>query len=641
MLRGLIILALAATASSALAEPRLASPFSDHAVLQRGRPIPVWGTADPGERVTVALGEASRTATADRRGAWRVELPAQAAGGAFDLTVTSDSGRSAATDILVGDVWLCSGQSNMEMTVAQSLSGYNESQGAEDPRLRILTVPHLIASGPQGDFAGPVAWQPVSPASVGGFSAACYYMARELRRSQDVPIGAIASSWGGTPIRTWMDDRAAAATLADDYRQLELFRHDPAAANRAFGDRWSAWWREVSGDAEGSEPWNASERLQWTPVPQMSLWEEWGNPRFAEFNGMMWMRKRFTLTPEEAAAGGTLSLGVIDDNDETFVNGTAVGGTYSWEASRDYPVGPGVLRAGENEILVNVLDAWGGGGLAGPAERIRLTLADGTAKPLGDGWEYSVVTPTPGTPPAAPWIAPMGLTALYHAMIAPLRDYGLTGAAWYQGETDVELPGSYADRLAAMMAGWRRQFGQPELPFLIVSLANFGEPATRPVESGWAALRDQQRLAAARDPHVDLVVAMDLGERLDIHPANKTELGRRLARAARHLAYGSDRGAGPEIASARRTAEGIRLEFTGVAGSLRTWSGPRALAFELCAETQESCRFADAVASGTSVLLADDGRPATRIRYAWAEAPVTNLYDEDSVPVGPFEVPIE
>jgi sialate O-acetylesterase len=639
-LRWLAIAAVGAVATAAAAEPRLAAPFGDHAVLQRGRPIAIWGSAEPGERVTVTLGEAGRAVTADRSGAWRVELPAMPAGGPHVLAATSPAGRAQASDVLVGDIWLCSGQSNMEMNVAQSLNGYNESAAANDPQLRFLTVPHLTADVPQADFAAPVAWRPAVGGNVGAFSAACYYMARELRRTERVPIGAIASSWGGTPIRAWLDDRGAAAAMPEEHRQLELYRRDPAAANAAFGEHWTAWWREVSDDAPGAEPWNASDRLDWTPVPAIGVWEEWGDPRFADYNGMMWMRTRFDLTAEQAAGAATLSLGVIDEFDETFVNGTPVGGIYSWEASRDYRLAPGVLRAGANEVLVNVLDGWGRGGMAGPADRLRLTLVDGTVIPLGEGWEYHVVDPSPGVPPTTPWSAPMGLTPLYNAMIAPLRDYGLTGVAWYQGESDVELSGSYADRLGAMMAGWRRQFGRPDLPFLIISLANFGEPQREPAASGWAALREQQRQAAERDQRAALVVAMDLGERLDIHPANKTELGRRLARAARHLAYGADLGPGPAIVRARRTADGILLEFDGVAGALHTWSGSRALAFELCGETQESCRFADATASGTNVRLADDGRPVTRVRYGWGEAPVVNLYDEDAVPPGPFEVPV-
>jgi sialate O-acetylesterase len=225
-------------------------------------------------------------------------------------------------------------------------------------------------------------------------------------------------------------------------------------------------------------------------------------------------------------------------------------------------------------------------------------------------------------------------------MIAPLGLYGLRGAAWYQGESDVGVPG-YANRLAGMMRGWRQQFGAPKLPFLIVSLANYGAFATAPRASGWAELREEQRIAAERDPNAALVVAMDLGERLDIHPPNKQEVGHRLARAARALTYGGKEPAsGPEIVRARRTPQGIVLDFAGVTGRLVTWSSPRATAFELCGQTQESCRFADAVAEGTSVRLADDGRPATRVRYAWADTPVTNLYDEAPLPVGPFEVAI-
>jgi sialate O-acetylesterase len=465
-------------------------------------------------------------------------------------------------------------------------------------------------------------------------------MVRELRRSQRVPIGAIAASWGGTPIRAWLDQRAAAATGGEAYVLFDLYRRDPAAANRAFGERWAEWWRGVSGDAPGAEPWHDSRRLRWSRVPRMAYWETWGDPAFAEFNGMVWMRKRFTLTPQEAAQGATLSLTVVDELDQTFVNGVAVGGRYSWEAPRDYAVPPGLLHAGENEVLVNVFDGSGAGGLQGPAERVRLTLVDGSVKPLGEGWEYSIVPGQPGSPPRTPWDEAMGLTAIYNGMIAPLRDFGFTGAAWYQGESDVGEPGSYADRLNAMTAAWRRQLGAPRLPFLIVSLANFGPHATAPVASGWAALREQQRLAVERDPNAALVIAMDLGERLDIHPANKSELGRRLARAARALAYRSDDPVGPEVAGARREGDAVVVQFRGVTGALRTWSGTRALAFELCGETQESCRFADAVAAGSAMRIAGDGRPATRVRYAWADSPVTNLYDEVPLPVGPFEVPI-
>ena len=641
-MRRVAFLVLLGTCSTAEAAPQLNNLFSDHAVLQRNRPISVWGTAAPGEKVRVSVSDQAKDVVADRKGDWRVELPPMRAGGPFVLSAASAAGRSEASDILIGDVWLCSGQSNMELPVSRSLDSWNQTQSADDSELRIVTVPHLSAPTANATIKAPIKWQAVTPQTIGDFSAACYFMVRDLRRSQKVPIGAINASWGGTPIRSWLDEQGAASTGGEDYTQLQLYRGDPAAANKGFGEKWAEWWRSRTGDKPGQEPWNASQRLKWSPVPRIGYWEQWGDPKFADFNGMVWMLKRFTLTPAEAAKGATISLSVIDEIDETFVNGTAVGGRYTWEESRNYRIPSGVLRAGENEVLVNVLDGSGAGGMSGPAEEVKLTLSDGTVKPLGQDWQYSVVTkPVGGGGPLSPWDSAMGLTQIYNGMIAPLRDYGLTGAAWYQGEADVGRAGSYADRLTAMMSGWRTQFRQPRLPFLIVSLANFGPSSSKPIASGWAELREQQRLGVQRDPNAALVVAMDLGERLDVHPANKIELGRRLARAADVVAYGATNSPAPQVAGVQRTPNGIEVDFKGVTGSLQTWSGTRALAFELCGTTQVSCRFADAFAVGTRVRLVDDGKPVTRVRYAWADTPVTNLYDEAQLPPGPFEVPVQ
>ena len=640
-MRRLALMLLLGTCSTAEAAPQLNGLFSDHAVLQRKRPISIWGTAAPREKVRVSLAHSSIDVIADSNGDWRVELPAMPAGGPFVLSATSPAGRSTASDILIGDVWLCSGQSNMELPVSRALDSWNQTQSADDPQFRILTVPHLSGPASKTVIEAPIKWQAITPQTVGDFSAACYFMVRDLRRSHKVPMGAINASWGGTPIRAWLDESGAAATGGEEYAQLQLFRRDPAAANKSFGEKWAEWWRTKTGDKAGQEPWNASDRLKWSPVPRIGYWEQWGDPKFADFNGMVWMRKRFTLTSAEAAKAATISLSVIDELDETFVNGTAVGGRYTWEAPREYYIPPGVLHAGENEVLVNAFDGSGAGGMSGPAENVKLTLSDGTVKPLEDGWQYSVVTQQVGSGPLSPWDSAMGLTQIYNGMIAPLRDYGLTGVAWYQGEADVGRPGSYADRLAAMMRGWRAQFRQAKLPFLVVSLANFGPSSSKPIASGWAELREQQRLGVQRDANAALVIAMDLGERLDVHPANKIELGRRLARAADVLAYGASGPIGPEVAGAHRTPTGIEVEFRGVTGSLETWSGNRALAFELCGATQDSCRFADAVAARNSVRLADDGKPATRVRYGWADTPVTNLYDEAQLPPGPFEVPVQ
>ena len=636
---GWLLLAVAAPAAAA---PSFNPVFSDHVVLQRGKPIAVWGMADPGERVTVTLGEASARARAGRDGAWTVQLPKMSAGGPYVLTATGRGGAAVkAQDVLVGDVWLCSGQSNMEWPISRDLNGETEVQNARDDQVRVLTVPQRTALDPERRLPEGATWQVLTPESASDFSAACWFMVRGLKASEKVPMGMIDSSWGGTRIRPWMPLAAAQQASPEDAGLLTLYRRDPVAASRAFGEQWGRWWRERTGEREGAEPWRDSERLKWRPFPKIGYWESWGDPAFEAFNGYVWARKTVRLTAEEAARGATLSLGVIDDLDATWVNGVPVGSGYGWSLEREYSLPPGVLKAGENEILVNIGDSWGYGGFQGPAEQLRLTFPGGAVKPLGEGWEYTVVEGDLGSPPRAPWDSHAGVSVIYNAMVAPLGPFGLRGAAWYQGESDVGVPG-YDARLAAMMAGWRSQFRDPKLPFLIVSLANFGAPQVEPRASGWAELRNEQRLAAARDPNAALVVAMDLGERGDIHPPNKQEVGLRLARGAAALAYGAKEPAsGPEIARATRVADRVELHFTGVTGRLRTWSGTRALAFELCAQTQESCRYADAVVDGSLVRIASDGLPATRVRYAWGDAPVTNLYDEAPLPVGPFEVGIE
>jgi len=635
--RSALAAALAFSAPAAAA-PSLHPLFSDHAVLQRERPIPVWGKADPGEAVTVTLGASSARATAGRDGAWRVDLPAMPAGGPYRLEAIGKAGaRSAAADVLVGDVWLCSGQSNMELQVSRALNAEGEISSAKDGALRLLTVPQKTAADPATAFGGPVAWAAASPESVRGFSAACYFMARDLRASQGVPIGAIAASWGGTAIRSWMDEAGSRAVGGEDVDLLALYRRDPAAANRRFGERWQAWWRARS----AAEPWRDPAVLTWKPMPKIGYWETWDDPAFAAFNGMVWATTTVTLTPAEAALGATLSLGVIDELDETWVNGVPIGNTFSWDSPRDYKVPEGLLHAGENRILVNLFDGYGNGGFQGPADKLRLTFADGSSRPLGEGWRYSVAPSGPGEPPRPPWDAAAGLSLIHNGMIAPLAPFGLKGVAWYQGEADAGAPAGYAEKLAAMMAGWRREFEAADLPFLIVSLANFGSPSSAPGESGWAEIREAQRRAVEGDRRSGLVVAMDLGERLDIHPANKQEVGRRLARAARAAAYHGRDPAGPRALRARLGGGAdVVVEFGGVTGALRTWSGAKALGFELCGPHAGSCRFVDAVAEGLTVRLAGDGRPATRVRYAWADAPVVNLYDEAPLPPGPFELAI-
>lgn len=631
--RSLLILS-ALLASSATAAPTIDPQFGSHAVIQRGRPILLSGQAAPNEHVAISFAGEQQTATADSSGRWRAAFPAHAAGGPFSIQL---NGATAAEDVDVGDVWLCSGQSNMEYPLRRALNGDAEVQGANDPELRLMKVGQQLASTPQRAFAKPPAWQPATPDSAKDFSAACYFLVRELRGSEKVPVGAIDDSWGGTPIRAWMDEPAVASSGGADVAHIvDLYRSNPTAAVRQFGDQWGAWWRKQTGDKPGQEPWNASSRLSWKPVPSLTYWDNWG-PEWKAWIGSAWVRKQVTLSAAEAAQPATLSLSAIDDLDQTFVNGIAVGGENDPANPRSYPVPKGVLKPGTNEIMVFARNVWGQGGLVGPADKFALTFADGHSRPLGTGWEYSRIADSVGQPPVAPWGGSSGVSTIYNAMVAPLGPLQVKGVAWYQGESDVGQPG-YDARLAALMRNWRAQFGNPRLPFLIVGLAGWGKPVSHPVESGWAALINEQRLAVERDPRAALASAIDLGEANDIHPANKQEVGRRLALAAHALVYRDGGTVGPLPVSAVRTGNSVVVTFTK---PLQTLSGGEANAFELCGPSAGTCRYADAQVRGSSVVIASDGQPATRVRYAWSDYPIVNLYDADLLPAPVFEMGVQ
>ncbi|MDM7955212.1 sialate O-acetylesterase [Blastomonas sp.] len=625
------------------AQPVLDPLFGDGAVLQREQPIDIRGRASPGETVSATLGEATESATADRDGRFELAFAAMAAGGPYRLTVTAASGTASADDLLIGDVFLCSGQSNMELAVARAQDAGNQIAASNDPLLRLFTIERATALQPLRDLDKVSGWLRSSPDSAPGFSAACFYMAQDLRRSADVPIGAIHSSWGGSRISAWMGDDALKASGQRGAADLRaLYARDSSAASVEAGYIWQDWWRKASSDAPGREPWQPDAALDWQPVPRIGYWEDWGVAELAAFNGMVWFRREVFLTSAQARQAATLAIGPVDDADQTWLNGKPVGSGGNPGKPRVYALAGGALRAGRNVITVNANDSYGKGGMPGPASIMQLALADGTVIPIGDGWEYAVEARTLPRPPRAPWEDTAGAGTIYNAMIAPLGRIGLKGVAWYQGESDVELPG-YADRMAAMMAGWRQQFGVAELPFAIVQLANYGAHATSPTESGWAALREEQRQAVIADNRrAALALAIDLGDPVDIHPGQKREVGRRLARAMRAIAYGAgDPPSGPAIAAAERTTNGgALLTFNDVTGKLASRSSGIAIGFELCGPQPGSCRFAPGRVSGATVTLPGDGQPVARVRYAWADSPAINLFDAAGLPAGPFEIPL-
>ena len=616
--------------------------FGSNAVIQRDEPITITGSASAGNLVTVSMGDVERSAKAGKDGRFAATFPPVTAGQPFDIEARSPSGRVVSHDVLAGDVYLCSGQSNMELEVRHAQDAMGQIRNSADPALRLMTIPRAVADQPRQAFAQAPIWKTAGPDSVPDFSAACYYMARELRKSAGVPIGAIASSWGGSQISPWMGERAQAAVGNSAQSDLlALHARNATEGERAASAQWESWWRKATGDRAGAEPWQPGAKMDWADAPAISAWEDWGIPRLASYNGMVWFRRDFTLSAAQAKGEAALSLGTLDDVGRAWINGQPVGmGARAWQPTT-LSVPPGILKAGRNMLIVHVVDNYDKGGLLGPADDMALRPAQGDAVPLGDGWRYAVARTSPPGAPRVPWSDVTGTSTLYNGMIAPLGGIKLKGVAWYQGESDTDIPG-YAGRLAAMIADWRQQFGQPDLGFAIVQLAGYGKPATRPGESGWAQLRDAQRTAVAADAHAGLATAVDLGDPFDIHPGEKQELGRRLARVMRALAYDAPIAkSGPQAAGAIRSGDGaVIVRFTGVEGGLHLRSGVQALGFEMCGSGDDTCRYVQAQVPGDHVILTGDGKPVERVRYAWADYPVMNLYDGTPLPIGPFEVPI-
>ena len=630
------------------ADPLLYPLFQDHAVLQRDRPINVWGHAAPSADVTVSVAGETATAHADASGHWKASLPPLSAGGPYALTAHSSAGESQTlNDILVGDVFLCSGQSNMELHVYEAAQSYLEISGAANDRIRLLTVERFSSASPKDSFGAPVHWAAVTPASVRDFSAVCYFFGRELQKSVNVPIGLIHSSWGGSLIESWIDAPLARQLGGYDepLRVLGHYVTSPAAAEADWRQRMELWWQAHDPATSAAVPWSAPEfdDSAWPTMTLTGWWESWGVKDLAEFDGIVWFRTTVNLTKAQAEGDATLSLGPVDDIDTTWINGHHIGGLEGWDLPRVYTVPAGTLHEGANVIAVGVLDTGAGGGMYGPAAKKTLKLANGTMIPLSTPWRYRISAPLKqtGSAPHAPWRNESGLTTLYNGMIAPVAPYGLRGVVWYQGEANTENPKEYARLLPGMMAEWRSAFGAAELPFLIVQLPGFGPPSNVPEESGWAQLREVQRKVVANDPRAGLAVTVDLGDRNNVHPTNKQDVGVRLSLAARRLIYGEiviD--SGPTPVAATRENGKIAVTFDHAA-KLMTYSADRIIGFELC-DAQKHCSFADAVVDGNRAILDAARVPAAAfVRFCWGDSPVCNLYNAENLPAVPFEMAVK
>ena len=633
-------LLLAHGAPARAAEPLLHSMFRDHAVLQSGQPIPVYGRTAPGAVVTVGLGSATVRATADGEGQWQARLPPMSAGGPYDLEARgADGTEDVAHDVLIGDVFLCGGQSNMQLPVKATRDAAGEIRAATDSQIRFMTVATHASDTPLSDFADPVAWTVETPQTIGETSATCFYFARELKKTLNVPIGLVVAPWGGTRERNWISEpglrRAGLQTAELD--MLDLHRTDPQAADRRWDATWEAWWRQ---DKAAGEPWRPDYPVTgWKNAPQgLGPWALWEGTSQDGFVGQMWMRTDVRLTPAQAAQPATLELGGVSEEDETWINGRGVGGT-SGDPHGRHVVPAGALRAGDNVVVTNIFCSWRYCGLNGPPEGRALRLADGSSVRLDQPWRYAEV-PVERIAPQLPWGPTHGASQDYNGMIAPIGPYGFKAVIWYQGESDIHFTSEYQAQLGALVADWRARFGT-DLPFLIVELPNFGVRPTAPMASAFADIREAQRRVASSTPDAGYIVTIDIGEAGNIHPIDKQSVGRRLALAARRVVYHQPGAAwGPAPGEPYRQGGRVIVPFTNLTGNLAAYSGsPNA--FELCGRTQASCRFVNARISDGRVVIADAVRGDVRVRYCWGDSPTCTLTDASGLPATPFEAPIK
>ena len=599
------VLALAtifAGTPTTFAEIRMPSVFSDHMVLQRDRPIAVWGTAGAGNRVTVSLGtvddrlpghSTAMVLTADEDGRWSgLMSPISDTSRTWRLEAREHGGPDGeggeissmvVEDVLVGEVWLCGGQSNMEWILDWIGTTPRQKSTMDRPEMRLIKAPHVLATTPQDDIEA--AWQVCEPETVGGWTAVGYYFGAMLQDELDVPVGLISSNWGGTRIEPWIEraDLAAHPRFAERVARLQegidahhamdekTRRRIAEEADRAFALEAKDYWRKVLADDPGMEHGWMRVGLDdsgWRTMDLPGNWED-REPSLKDYDGTVWFRRSVTLPAEWAGKDLVLELGRIDDSDRTWFEGTLVGSTTNrHDGERAYTVPGRLVDAGSAEVTVCVLDPQGGGGFSGGTMEVRPADGTGPSVVLEGPWRWhggratGDTGPRRSAAPVNPGMNPRSAGTLHDAMIAPFVPYALRGAIWYQGESNSGEPDEYRDLMPMLIESWREDFGQ-HLAFGIVQLAAFKAVSDDPVEGGWAFLRDAQLETARTVPNTGLVITTDVGDATDIHPRNKRAVGERLGGWALHDVYGIGDAiaSSPILRESRIDGDGMVLSF--------------------------------------------------------------------------------
>ncbi|MEH0153780.1 sialate O-acetylesterase [Limibacter armeniacum] len=625
---------LAAITTIGFGQVTLPKVFSDHMVLQRNTDIPVWGNAAPKTEISIQFAERRTSTITDAEGKWMVKLPRMQAGGPYKLEVFEGKKPFPVVqfeDILIGDVWVASGQSNMEWQVQQAMNAETEIKNAHFPSIRLFNVAHDKQLTPQEDIAGGT-WAVCDTSSVKEASAVAYFFARQLNTEMNVPIGILQSTWGGTPVEAWTSREMS---LSSPITREHILMNDSLTTDHFVKDSLDLirFWDIVYNPKNKTDKTIPKKNLDdsdWDELNMPSTFKDWNIP---PYEGMVWFRKTVALPDNMRGKELTINLGHPEMNYSLYFNGTEICKTV-WNANKThhYSLPAKLTKSGKCVIAVRMAVLWGGGGFNPPAENMYIT--DGENKiSLTGAWKYKK-----DLEPTIPKIYNYHQypNVLYNGMINPIIPYGIKGFIWYQGENNAEAGYDYRTLFPMMINDWRVRWQQGYLPFLYVQLANYMKTSPEPSESDWAALREAQTMTLTQ-PNTGMACIIDLGEADNIHPTNKQEVGRRLALLAEKLVYNKNvQASGPLYKGYTVEGNQIRVHFTETGSGLSTRDGLPLKGFAI-AGSDHKFYWANAVIDGNDVVVSTDKvTNPVAVRYAWADNPECNLINQEGLPAIPF-----